>query len=135
MLSAITNGGKVRFMLYRDAMNSKLLLKFMKRLIKDTERKVFLILDNLPAHHGREVKQWLEENKELIEVFYLPSYSPELNPDEYLNSNLKGRVHSGSPVRNKHDLTKKTRSFMRTIQKRPEHVRNYFKHPKVAYAA
>ena len=89
MLSAITNQGKVRFMMYRDAMNSDLLVKFMTRLIKDSEQKVFLILDNLRVHHGKKVKQWLGKNKENIEVFYLPSYSPELNPDEYLNGNLK----------------------------------------------
>jgi transposase len=135
MISAITNGGKVRFMMYRDAMNSELLIKFMTRLTKDAGRKVFLILDNLPVHHGKDVKQWLEEHREQIEVFHLPSYSPELNPDEYLNGNLKNKVHSGKPVRNREDLEKKTRSFMRTLLKRPAHVQSYFKHHKVAYAA
>lgn len=135
MISAITNGGKVRFMMYQEAMNSELLIKFMARLIKDAGRKVFFILDNLRVHHGKNVKQWLEEHREEIEVFHLPSYSPELNPDEYLNGNLKTIVHSGKPVRNREDLEKKTRSFMRTLQRRPAHVRRYFKHPKVAYAA
>ena len=135
MISAITNQGKVRFMMYRDAMNSELLIKFMTRLIKDAGRKVFLILDNLRVHHGKNVKQWLGEHKEQIEVFYLPSYSPELNPDEYLNSNLKTKVHSGIPIRNRKDLEMKTRSFMRTLMKRPAHVRSYFKHSKVDYAA
>lgn len=135
MLSAITNQGKVRFMIYGDAMNSALLVKFMTRLIKDADRKVFFILDNLRAHHSKNVKQWLEENKEKIEVFHLPSYSPELNPDEYLNGNLKNNVHSGNPVRTQKDLEKKTRSFMRTLIKRPANVRSYFKHPKVDYAA
>ena len=135
MISAITNQGKVRFMMYRDAMNSELLIKFMTRLIKDAGRKVFLILDNLRVHHGKNVKQWLGEHKDQIEVFYLPSYSPELNPDEYLNSNLKTKVHSGIPIRNRKDLEMKTRSFMRTLMKRPAHVRSYFKHPKVDYAA
>jgi len=135
MISAITNQGKVRFMMYRDAMNSELLIKFMTRLIKDAGRKVFLILDNLRVHHGKNVKQWLGEHKEQIEVFYLPSYSPELNPDEYLNSNLKTKVHSGIPIRNWKDLEMKTRSFMRTLMKRPAHVRSYFKHSKVDYAA
>jgi transposase len=135
MISAITNGGKVRFMMYQEAMNSELLIKFMTRLIKDAGRKVFLILDNLRVHHGKAVKQWLEEHREQIEVFHLPSYSPELNPDEYLNGNLKTKVHSGKPVRNQEDLEKKTRSFMRTLLKRPAHVRSYFKHHKVAYAA
>ena len=84
---------------------------------------------------GISVKQWLEEHQEQIEVFHLPSYSPELNPDECLNGNLKNKAHSGKPVRNREDLEKKTRSFMRTLLKRPAHVKNYFKHPKVAYAA
>jgi transposase len=135
MISAITNGGKVRFMMYQEAMNSELLIKFMTRLIKDAGRKVFLILDNLRVHHGKTVKQWLEEHRDQIEVFHLPSYSPELNPDEYLNGNLKTKVHSGKPVRNQEDLEKKTRSFMRTLLKRPAHVRSYFKHTKVTYAA
>jgi transposase len=135
MISAITNGGKVRFMMYRDAMNSELMIKFMTRLIKDAGRKVFLILDNLRVHHSKTVKQWLEKHLEQIEVFHLPSYSPELNPDEYLNGNLKNKVLSGKPVRNREDLEKKTRSFMRTLLKRPDHVQSYFKHPKVAYAA
>jgi len=73
MLSAITNQGKVRFMMYRDAMHSDLLIKFMARLVKDSKQKVFLILDNLRVHHGKKVKQWLETNQEKIEVFYLPS--------------------------------------------------------------
>ena len=135
MISAITNEGKVRFMMYQEAMNSELLIMFMTRLIKDAGRKVFLILDNLRVHHGKTVKQWLEEHREQIEVFHLPSYSPELNPDEYLNGNLKTKVHSGKPVRNQEDLEKKTRSFMRTLLKRPAHVQSYFKHPKVTYAA
>ena len=135
MISAITNGGKVRFMMYQETMNSELLIKFMTRLIKDAGRKVFLILDNLRVHHSKNVKQWLEEHREQIEVFHLPSYSPELNPDEYLNGNLKNKVHSGKPVRIREDLEKKTRSFMRTLLKRPAHVRSYFKHHKVAYAA
>jgi transposase len=135
MISANTNQGKVRFMMYRDAMNSELLIKFMTRLTKDAGRKVFLILDNLRVHHSKDVKHWLKEHQEQVEVFYLPSYSPELNPDEYLNGNLKSKVHSGAPIRNREDLKKKTRSFMRTLVKRPAHVRSYFKHPKVVYAA
>jgi transposase len=116
-------------------MTAKVLVKFMSRLIKDADRKVFLILDNLRVHHSKVVKAWLEENKEQIEVFYLPSYSPELNPDEYLNGDLKQKIRSGLPARTQKDLEKKTRSFMCTLQNRPWHVRNYFKHQKIAYAA
>jgi transposase len=135
MISSITNQGKVRFMLYKETMTSQVLIKFMSRLAKDSPRKVFLILDNLRVHHSKKVKEWLEENKERIEVFYLPSYSPEINPDEYLNGDLKHCIRSGLPARTEIQLTKKTRSFMRKLQNRPHHVQNYFKHPKIAYAA
>jgi transposase len=135
MISAITNQGLVRFMMYRDTMTSQLLIKFMSRLVKDTDHKVFLILDNLRSHHGKKVKEWLEEHQKEIMVFYLPSYAPELNPDEYLNGDLKSRVHSGQLPRSQNDLEHKTRSFMRKLQKRPEHVRSYFRHPMVKYAS
>jgi len=135
MVSAITNQGKVRFMMYKETMTCQLLIKFMQRLIKDAGRKVFLIFDNLKVHHGKLTKAWLEANKEQIEVFYLPSYSPEMNPDEYLNGDLKRKIRSGVPARKQEDIEMKTRSFMKTLQKRPTHVSKYFEHEKVTYAA
>lgn len=134
MISAINNEGKVRFMIYRQSMNSSRLITFMKRLTKDAKRKVFLILDNLRVHHSKEVTKWLDKEKEHIEVFYLPPYSPELNPDEYLNNDLKNRVHSGTQAHTEKDLKHKTVSYMRTLVKRPEHVRRFFHHPSVRYA-
>jgi transposase len=134
MVSAITNEGKVRFMVYREAMTQGKLITFMGRLIRDTGRKVYLILDNLKSHHGKKVAEWLEKHKNEIAVFYLPSYSPELNPDEYLNGDLKGRVHSGAYAGTESDLKHKTQSFMRMLVKRPHRVRSYFRHPMVAYA-
>jgi len=135
LISSITNQGKVRFMVYRDAMNAKTMLKFLKRLIKDATSKIFLIVDNLRVHHSKPVKEWLEEQKHEIELFFLPSYSPELNPDEYLNCDLKAGVHSGTPARSKAQLAKKAISHLRMLQKRSSRVQKYFKHPKIAYAA
>lgn len=135
MISSITNQGKLRFMVYKDAMNADLFIKFMGRLIKDAGRKVFLVVDNLRTHHSKLVKEWLGAHKEEIEVFYLPSYSPELNPDEYLNCDMKGAVHSGLPSRNEKELKTKVVSHMRKLQKLPKRIAKYFKHPKINYAA
>lgn len=135
MISSITNQGQVRFMFYRDNMNSKRLIEFMRRLIKDAGRKVFLILDNLKVHHSKIVQAWLEKNKGKIEVFYLPSYSPELNPDEYLNNSLKGRVHSGERAQNANQLESKARKHMRSLQNNRCKTKKFFKHPCVTYAA
>lgn len=135
MISAITNQGKVRFMFYRDTMNSKRLISFMRRLTRDAGRKVFLILDNLRVHHSELVRKWLAKHKDKIEVFYLPSYSPELNPDEYLNNSLKGRVHSGVRAQNAKQLESKARNHMRHLQNRPYKVKKFFEHPCAVYAA
>ena len=135
MISAITNQGKVRFQIYDGRMNADQLIQFMKRLIKDAKRKVFLILDNLRVHHAKKVNQWLAQHSEEIEVFHLPAYSPELNPDEYLNCDLKAGIHSQRPARNQKQLKAKVLSHMRMLQKQPMRVMKYFKHPKIAYAA
>ncbi len=135
MISAITNQGKVRFQVYDGTMNADRLIGFMKRLIKDAKRKVFFILDNLRVHHAKKVKEWLVKHKKKIEVFYLPAYSPELNPDEYLNCDLKAGVHSRAPARNNKQLKDKVISHMRMLQKKPARVAKYFKHPKISYAA
>ena len=91
MISAIANQGEVRFMLYESNMNAQVLIKFLRALIESTPNKVFLVLDNLRVHHAKKVKRWLASPtvKRYLEVFFLPAYSPELNPDEYLNCDLK----------------------------------------------
>ncbi len=135
MISAVNNRGTVRFMMYGENMTAKVLLRFMKRLIKDAERKVFLVLDNLRVHHAKLVKAWLVRHADEIEVFYLPAYSPDLNPDEYLNADLKAGIRSAAPARNQADLAGKVLSHMRMLQKMPERVAKYFEHPAISYAS
>jgi len=132
MISAITNRGSVRFMLY-ETMTQQTLIDFMRRLVSDAPRKVFLILDNLRVHHGKKTAAWLEKNKDKIEVFFLPPYAPELNPVEYLNHTLKIDVHSGKHPRFKRDLIHKIQSFMRRLQHRKEFVRTFFRHRNLAF--
>ncbi|MDR4499086.1 MAG: transposase [Candidatus Scalindua sp.] len=115
--------------------SKKALIKFLKRVISDSTRKIFLILDNLKVHHSYVVRDWLNKHKEQLEVFFLPSYSPELNPDEYLNCDLKVGVHSQMPAKTKEQLKNNSISHLRKLQKSPNRVMKYFKHPKIAYAA
>lgn len=135
MISTVTNQGKVRFMLYRETMTSQVLIRFLARLIREAGRKVFLILDNLKVHHSHKVRDWLGKHTKEIELFFLPAYSPELNPDEYLNGDLKAQVQGSKPARNRNELETKVRSAMMKLQKRPKRIMAYFKHPKIQYAA
>lgn len=98
-------------------------------------RKVFLILDNLRVHKSEAVQRWLGEHTPRLELFYLPTYSPELNPDEYLNGDLKQALRKRPPSENGKQLVSKVRSEMRRIQRRPQRVQKYFLHPAIAYAA
>lgn len=135
LISAVNNQGKLRFMMYRETMTAQVLIRFMTRLIKDASKKVFLILDNLRVHHSKLVKQWLTEQTEKIEVFYLPAYSPDMNPDEYLNCDLKQGIRASSPARTQKQLEKKVLGHMRKIQALPHRVISYFSHPCIRYAA
>ena len=135
MISAVTNQGKVRFKVFDGTMNADILIDFCKRLARTAKRKVYLVLDNLRVHHAKVFKAWLSDREDEIEVFYLPSYSPELNPDEYLNCDLKAGVHSGKPARDKSSLKKKVVSHMKMLQKKPGRVSKYFRHEKIRYAA
>ena len=104
----------------------------MQRLIRD---HVPDILDNLCVHHAKAVQQWLAENADKIEVFYLPGYSPELNPDEQLNADLKQRVTAAVPAKTQVQLVKTTSKALHSIQKQPGRVQSYFGQKDVAYAA
>ena len=107
LISSITNQGKVRFMFYEENFNSAVFIKFLTRLIEDADRPIFMIVDNLRVHHSRQVEEWLQDKQERLRLFWLPSYSPELNPDEYLNCDLKAGVHSKPPARSQDELKKK----------------------------
>lgn len=135
MISTVTNQGKTRWMIIEEAFNSDRLIEFLEALIKDADRKVFLILDNLRVHHSKPVKTWLEDHEEQIEVFYLPSYSPELNPDERLNADLKYAMGSRIQVRTKRKLKIVTNEHMTMLEQSPERVKSYFQDPRVKYAA
>jgi len=135
MLSAISNQGKLRFILYKNNMNADKLIDFMRRLVRDTSKKVFLILDNLRVHHSKKVKAWLLKHKDGIEVFYLPPYAPEYNPTELLNSDMKTNLGNRAMPRSKADVEHNLRSYMKSLQLKPLKVRSFFHAQKTFYAA
>lgn len=100
-------------MIIDEAFNADKLIEFLEALIKDAGKKVFLILDNLRVHHSKPVKAWLAEPVNQIEVFYLPSYSPELNPEERLNADLKQTMGKKVPVRTKAKLREAASEHMK----------------------
>ena len=132
MVSAISNQGKVHFMFSRESINQQKVIEFLEKLLKDVHRKVYMVLDNLKVHHGKIVAEWLEANKDRIRLFFLPSYSPEYNPDEYLNNDLKQTIGSQHQANTEADLQLRANAFMESLSSDPEHVQSYFDHPVLA---
>jgi transposase len=135
MISTVTNKGKVEFMIYSGSMNADRLIEFMQQLIKNKTQKLFLILDNLRVHHSKIVKEWVESNKDKIELFFLPSYSPERNPDEYLNADLKYGLSDTPAPKNQKQLKDNVKKHMKMLQRNNDRVEKYFKHEDISYAA
>jgi transposase len=131
MISTITNLGKLTFMVFHENFTSEIFLQFLKRLVRHSSRKVFLIVDNHRAHKSKIVNRWLAENVENIKLFYLPSYCPELNPDEFLNQDVKS--HLGKQrIHTKSQMVKTLNSHLKMRQKQPHIIQNFVKgcHPR-----
>lgn len=135
MVSTVSNQGTMRWMIVDGKFDTSRMIEFLERLIQDAGKKVFLVLDNLRMHHSKQLKAWVAEHANQIELFYLPSYSPELNPDERLNADIKQYVGSRVQVRSKDKLKTTTSYHLRLLQQQPERIKSYFQDPRVKYAA
>ena len=135
MISSVTNQGRVQFMIYTDNMNADRFITFLEQLMISKNKKIYLILDKLRVHHSKMVKQWVEEHKEHIALFYLPSYSPEKNPDEYLNCDLKQGLSNKPSPRNQEKLSENLKDHMDMLKINPQRIKKYFQHEDIQYAA
>ena len=135
VISAMNNSGNLAFLVFQESFTTDVFLDFLKRLVRQVKQKVFLIVDGHPVHKAKTVKDWLSENTDKIELFYLPGYSPGLNPSEYLNNDLKSGLGKLSKPKNKSQLVRQVRSHLYKRQKQPQIIRSFFRHPAVSYAA
>jgi len=135
LVATITNEGEVHFLTYKASMTGALFITFLEELLSQAARKVFLILDRLPAHEAKAVAGWVAARGDRIELFWLPKYAPELNADEYLNNDLKGAINAAGLPGSRGELRSRIESFMSRLLQLPERVRSYFRHPCVQYAA
>jgi len=135
MMSTVTNRGRLAFMVFKERFTTPVCIRFLKRLIRHRRRRVYMIWDRHPVHRSAAVQQWLHANRRRIRMFFLPEYSPELNPDEYLNHDVKSNALGRQRPADELELVECVRSYLRQTQGRPQIVRNYFHHHKIAYAA
>jgi transposase len=135
MISAITNRGELNFMVFEGTFKNATFIEFMKRLLREATRKIYLIVDGHPVHRSRAVKRFVAENAERLRLIRLPGYCPELNPDELLNQDVKTNALGKSRPTSKADMIDNIRRHLHRRQKQPHDIRNLFKEKHVRYAA
>jgi transposase len=135
MISAINNKGHLNFMVFKTRFDANVFLGFLKRMVHQIKRRVFLIIDGHPVHHAIKIKSWIQKHTDQISLFYLPGYSPQLNPDEMLNQDVKSNAVGRRRAKNQKELVANTRSYLRSRQRQPHIVKRYFQEEHVRYAS
>jgi transposase len=135
MISAISNRGQLYFMIFHEGFRVAVFLEFLRRVIRQAGRKVYLIVDGHPVHRSKKVQQWQEAHAKDIRLFRLPAYSPDLNPDEMLNNDVKSNAVGRKRAKDRPQLIRNVHGYLRSRQKTPEMVRRYFHAKTVRYAA
>jgi len=134
VISTVTNRGTLRFMVFKSRLTARVFIAFLRRLIRSARRKVYLIVDRHPVHKSRKVKQWLQKHREKIRMILLPPYSPELNPDEFLNQDVKTNAVGRRRPASRQEMLAQVRGYLRSTQRQPHIVKSYFRAPTVQYA-
>lgn len=136
LISAITSKGHMRFMIKeKGGVNASVFIEFLKRLLIGAARTIFLIVDRGPAHRAKKTRAFVETLGGKLQLFFLPPYSPDRNPDELVWKHLKADTVGRMVTTSKADFKKKVVSSMRSLQKRPEKISAFYQKPSLKYAA
>ncbi len=122
-------------MVFKRRFRAEVFLEFLRRLVRQIKRKVFLIVDGHPVHRSVKVKTWVKKHVHHIRLFFLPSYSTELNPDELLNQDVKSNAVGRRRAQNQQELVSNVRDYLRSRERKPHIVKQYFQEKNVKYAA
>lgn len=134
LLSAINNLGQMRFMLTASNVNNAVYVEFLKRLLVGAEQPIFLVVDGHPVHRSRAVKEFVASTEGRLRIFFLPPYSPQVNPDEQVWNVVKNHKVGRATPRPKDDLKRLLLSALFALQKLPGTIRGFFRHPDTSYA-
>ena len=135
MISAVSSRGEMRFMTVEGRMNGERFILFLKKLVSDVKRPVYLIVDGHPMHKSKKVKEFVNSTEGILKLFYLPPYSPDLNPDELVWNHLKYHCIGKLFIKTKQGLQTRVQSYLKSLQRKPQIIKSFFQKPSLRYAA
>lgn len=135
MISAVSAQGEMRFMVTTESVNAGVFITFLKRLMAGMNRTVYLVIDGHPSHRAKKVKEFVAEQNGKLELFFLPPYSPELNPDEYVWNDVKNNLIGRRGVESRSELRFRATQALKQVQRNKDKVRSFFAASDTRYAA
>ena len=133
MISAISPRGELHFQVYETGIRQEEFLEFCKVLVTDTGRPVFLIMDNSQVHRAKILKAYAEQSGGMLTLFFLPPYSPDLNPDEWVWKNVKHDNLGRASVKSESELAEFADAALARLRSLPEKIRSFFRDPALRY--
>ena len=135
MMSAISSQGHMKFMTIRGKINGEVFIEFLKRLLVEDKGPIYLIVDAHPMHKSKRVKEFVDSTGGFLKLFYLPPYSPDLNPDELVWNHLKYHCMGKLLIKTKQELQSKVISYLKSLQRKPQIIKSFFQKPSLKYAS
>jgi transposase len=135
VLSVVTATGNLRYSVTEPSINGERYVAFLQQVLRGRTRPLILVADNVPFHRSAVVRQFVRAHRRQIRLFFFPTHSPELNPDEQVWNEIKHRKLGKQPIKNKPDLKKRLHSALKSLQQKAEKIRSFFKLPDTEYAA
>ncbi len=135
LISAIDGRGSMRFMTFKENFTADVFICFLKRLMHNADKPIFLIVDGHSVHHSSKVRKYVESTEGKLELFFLPPYSPNLNPAEHVWNHLKNHKMGKTPIAGPNQFLATVRFFMHSLQRIPTKIAGFFRHPETLYAA
>jgi transposase len=135
ILSVVTAQGTFDYQVTEQRINSKEYIEFLEKLIKDRACSIFLVVDRAPFHCSKQVRTFIWHHRRKIRLFYLPTYSPELNPDEHAWEEIKDKQLGRKSIKNKRDLKEHLQCALASLKDRADRIISFFHLPETQYAA
>jgi len=135
MISAISSKGEMKFMTVRGKINGDVFIEFLRRLLAENRRPLYFIVDGHAVHKSKKVREFINSTEGALKVFYLPPYSPDLNPDELVWNHVKYHCIGKLFIKTKPELQARVLSYLRSLQKKPQLIKSFFQKPSLRYAA
>jgi transposase len=135
MLSVVTPQGKMRFSVKEGNINGERYIEFLKRLIRNRDRSLILLVDHATFHKSKTVRDFVRAHRNKLRIFFLPKRAPKMNPDEQVWNEIKTNRIGKQPVKNKKDLKRRLYSALSSLQKNTKKILSFFSLPDTKYAS